>query len=121
MPYPAYRQGHTAKEHYTVEVWHDDVTGVVIYERWKKEGGDHRIDGAATIHRHPETGIVTHEAWLHNGQLHRSNGPAIIDRNPQTGKVTFSAWYHEGQKIKPPNRARSPSTKDGKYLTPRPL
>jgi len=104
MPTPIFRPEDTEEEIYTVKIWRDTNTGVVVVEDWQKGVAPHRKDGPSRIERDRVTGIVTLESWNVNGVNHRLDGPAVTCRNPKTGRVTYSAWYQDGEKIAPPKR-----------------
>ena len=100
------RRARLPQETYTVTIQHDAVTGVVVLERWEKDGLTHREHGPALIARDPTTGVMVHETWYRNSKPHRDDGPAAIRRKPD-GRVYHSEWYYNGEKIKPPKpRAR---------------
>jgi hypothetical protein len=88
------------EEVYTVTIEHDAATAVVVRERWRKDGLDHREHGPALIVRDAITGVVVNEKWCKKGHLDRSDGPADIMRRPD-GRIYYSAWYRNGEKILP--------------------
>jgi len=96
-------------EEYTVTIHRDAETGMVVSERWEKDGVAHREGAPALIYRDAVTGIVVDEIWYRNNNPHRDEGPAQISRKSDTGRVYYTAWYKDGVKIKPPPRAERPT------------
>lgn len=93
------------RETYTVKIERDAITGVVVEERWLKDGLPHREGGPAAISRDPITGVAINESWWKSMQLHREEGPACILRKPD-GRVYWTEWYLNGEKIRPPRHAQ---------------
>jgi hypothetical protein len=90
----------SAEENYTVQIWRDTKTGVVIREDWRDaDGRPHRIGGPSLFERDPETQVLTHESWNRNGLTHRDDGPSVINRDSKTGRTTYSAWYQNGEHV----------------------
>src|ERR1700760_2897730 len=56
--------------------------GIVVEEKFYKDGKLHRLDGPAVISRDPYNGAITVEEWYRDGSLHREDGPARVQRNP---------------------------------------
>lgn len=107
-------------ETYTVTIWHDKATNIVVRERWEKDGKEHREHGPALVSRDPITGMIVEEKWLRHGHLHREDGPSDILRKPD-GRIYYSAWYRNGEKIPNPRQVRSLCKSSGqKGLPPSP-
>jgi len=88
------------EEIYTVKIWRDTRTGVVIMEDWRDaRGRPHRIDGPSLIERDPDSKVLTHESWNKDGTSHRDDGPSVTKRDSKTGRSTFSAHYINGNHI----------------------
>lgn len=87
----------TEEENYTVRIWRNTRTGVVVLEDWRKDGRHHRIGAPDFIRRDPDTQVVIEEQWDREGKGYREDGPAAIHRDPKTGRVKSSAWYIDGK------------------------
>jgi hypothetical protein len=106
------------EEIHTVTIRRDPVTGVVVTERWVKDGKAHCEHGPALITRDPVTGVMVHESWYTNGLHHRLDGPSCILRKPD-GRVYYTEWYRNGEKVPAPNRPRR-AAKTGSEQRPLP-
>jgi hypothetical protein len=101
------RIGERREEVYTVTVYTDVRTGVVVSETWEMDGKQHREGAPSSIERDADTGIITNERWMKNGKTDRADGPAVIARTP-AGRVFYSAWFQNDERIAPPKRPRGP-------------
>ena len=100
-------------ETYEVELRRDQLSGVVVFERWSQGGTVHREQAPAVIHRDVRTGTILDEKWYRNGNLHREDGPAEILRKPD-GHVYYSAWFKNGEKVPSPRSVSGRKRPSGK-------
>jgi hypothetical protein len=77
------------------------VTGIAIFEEFRRNGMLDRTDGPAYIWRDGKTGFVIGEEWYTGGRLDRHDGPARIHRDAETGQITREQWWKNGEQVEP--------------------
>jgi len=86
-------QHHRDEEDGPAYIVRDEASGVVLIERYWRDGVMHRDRGPAETERKAD-GTLFRELWVCDGQWHRApgEGPAVIIRDTDKGTVREEFW-----------------------------